>query len=458
MQAVNPGLGSILRHFIEGFALCLGSKVKLSPLTPGKRRGRPEDDGLVGLATECEQHSDGVVVTSERVAQMSKRLDFIGIFQQVVATEASRVAPSLIDAVDGVVAIDRLGKRVHSDVALALVAVGHQEHMHLLIPLRGDAEDGRMAAARHLHPKVLVGQSHAIVMGVGHLLAVAEAAGTLPHTHARSGCPASYILPAEGREGEGAVVLRAASHNPVAVAEALEERVGIVIRRHALLLRVAGLWCPEVLPVGGKDCGQGLPMLLGALAEEAGGPGVGRSRAHHGVQAAELAQVLQAVDALVDARLDGRPRLHGDALLVVEHLHQHVALRVLIEYHLQVGGHGQYLVHALAPGADAHERHQPVEVGVVAEAQVGPHPTSRDGRLGVGLDALPEREGRAGWDAVVAYLVAIADGHALIVLPIDGLQLLLGEDVVERHAKLHVLHVGSDGVQLGHQPGRSVHL
>ena len=311
-----------------------------------------------------------------------------------MAAEACRLAPALIDTVYGVIAVNRLVQGVCLDIPLSLVAVGLQEDVHLLVLLWRDAEDGSMAAACHLQQQMFVGQANGIIMGMGYLTVVAEATGPALC------CSYAPLVAAECRERERAVVLRAAAHYPVAVAEALKQRVGIIIRCHALLLRIAGLRCPEILAVGRENGRQRLSVLFRAFSKKACRTGVGRCCAHHRIQGAELAQVLYVVHALTDPRLQFCPRQEADRLLVVQQLDDDLPLGVAVEHHLQIGCHWQYLVHQVIPPSsflltlsskiDTHQREQPVEIRIVAEAQVGPRATTGDGGIGVGLDTLPK--------------------------------------------------------------------
>ena len=334
----------------------------------------------MGLPPECQPDTGAV---------LARILDFIGESDYEVPTEASGLSPPLIDAMDRIGAADHLALQVNRSLALVTVMV--DDDMHRPVMLWGDAQHGGMTGSRHLHLQTLVGQAHGIIVGMGCLLVVAETGSTLR----RLGAEPS----GEGCHRKRAVVLSTATHNPVTVAEPLQQRVRIVIRCHALLLRVAGLRCPEVLPVGREDSGQRLPVLLRALAEESGRPGRGRSRAHHRVQRTELAQVLQVVYASGHVVLQVVPEIEAlyavaDAqvkrFLIVQQLNDDLPRLIAIEDHLQIGRHRQDLVHAPALRIDAHQREQTVEIGVVAETEVGPHPTSGDGGIGPGLYVLPQ--------------------------------------------------------------------
>ena len=146
-------------------------------------------------------------------------------------------------------------------------------------------------------------------------------------------------------KGERTIILCATTNYPVAVADALKQRVSIIIRCNAFLLCVLSLGSPEVLTVGHEYCWQRLSVLLRALAKKSCSLGVGRGCAHHGVQGAELAKMLIIVDAIVYLLLKFFPMLKAYRLLVVQHLHHHIALFIAIEHHLQISRHRQNLVH-----------------------------------------------------------------------------------------------------------------
>ena len=98
-------------------------------------------------------------------------------------------------------------------------------------------------------------------------------------------------------------------------------------------------------------------MLLTSLAKQASTLGVGLRRAHHRVDGIQLADVLQAVDAFVHLLLPSVPGIiagaifhlrediHPDVLLIEHELHQHAILRILIEYHLEIGSHRNHAIH-----------------------------------------------------------------------------------------------------------------
>ena len=158
----------------------------------------------MGLALEGEPRTGAVLAGIH---------DFIGVFQQEVAAEAGLLAPSLIDAVNGVGAADHLFAEVNH--ALTLVAVVVDDDVYRAVLLRRDTEHGRMTASRQFYPQALVGQTHGVVMRVRHLLRMREPGGPFLWLQTQ--------FAADGCNGERAIVLRATAHYPVAVAEALQQ-------------------------------------------------------------------------------------------------------------------------------------------------------------------------------------------------------------------------------------------
>ena len=102
-------------------------------------------------------------------------------------------------------------------------------------------------------------------------------------------------MSAERGYGEGAVVLSASARGPMAVAEALQERVGVVIGCKTFRLAFPRLRCPEVLPVGREYGGKGLAVFLRSFSVESSRLRVGGSRAHHRAQIEEVAQMFLLV-------------------------------------------------------------------------------------------------------------------------------------------------------------------
>ena len=394
----------------------------------------------------------------------------------------------------GVVAVHQVAHGVHLDIALSLVAVGVDDQVYRPVRIGCDAQDGGVAQGRQLGLEVLVVQSHTVVVGMGLLVGMGETGGALLGLQAQR--------TAQGCHGERAVVLRAAAHNPMAVAEALQRGVLIIIRCDTFFLRVLRLWGPEVLTVGHEDGRQGLSVFLTALAEHTGGLGVGLCRTHHRVEGIELAEVFQVVDALVQQVLHTLPGIGvGIALrhvvvgdvefhtLSVEHeLHDDGVGRVdffLVEQQLEVGGHGNdsiHQVHTVDGGNlavlgilqlpvvgldDAQEGQQTVERCVVTEAEGGGRTLHGQCPVGLGLDIFPQREGGTGGDLLVGGVVAVADGHPQVVGVVDGSVLRIGEQAEQGvlylvgegfEVESYVLKGRGHGVHLTHQLQGFVHL
>ena len=139
----------------------------------------------MGLAIEGQPDAQAVA---------SEIPDGVVALQEIVAVDAGRLTPSLINTVDRVIAVDCLGDGVYLQVSLHLVAVMIQHNVNGAVLLWGDAEDGSMAGGCHLQFQVLVGQTDGIVVGMGDLLVVREPGGALRWRQAQLTC--------EGSKGE----------------------------------------------------------------------------------------------------------------------------------------------------------------------------------------------------------------------------------------------------------------
>ena len=84
-----------------------------------------------------------------------------------MSIETSLFAPTLIDAMNRVIAIDDTIDIVHFQIALALIAVVVQHNMNRTILLWGDAEDGCMTGTCHLQLQMLLRKTNRIVMRMG---------------------------------------------------------------------------------------------------------------------------------------------------------------------------------------------------------------------------------------------------------------------------------------------------
>ena len=172
-------------------------------------------------------------------------------------------------------------------------------------------------------------------------------------------------------------------------------------------------------------------MFLRTFAKKACCLGIGRSRSNHRIQGAELTQMLQIMDAIAYLLLQFVPVPKANRLFVMEHLHNHIALCILIEDHLQIGCHRQELVHRHILLSNLHQIHQAEEIGVMAKAQVSPYATTGNRSIGIGLYPLPKRDGTAGRDAFVLNHVTMNSCHTFIVLGIDGFHLFLRKEIIE---------------------------
>ena len=157
MQTVNPLLGRLLHHTLEIMSLCLEGEVALCPCLVGKRGGCLEDNRLVGFPLEGEPHTQTVAaIIRNRVITL----------QQEVPVDAGRLTPTLIDTVDGVIAIDDAIDIVHFQITLAFVAVVVEDDMHRSVLFWCDTEDGRMTRGCQLQLQMLVRQPYSIVVGM----------------------------------------------------------------------------------------------------------------------------------------------------------------------------------------------------------------------------------------------------------------------------------------------------
>ena len=141
VQTVDPPLDELFRHTLEVMPFSLEGKVSFSTCPGRKRGGCLEDQRLVGLAIEGQPYAQAVA---------SEIPDRVVALQEIVAVDASRFTPSLINTVNWVIAIDRLGDGVYFQVSLTLITIVIQHDVNRAVLLWGDAEDGCMAGGRHL--------------------------------------------------------------------------------------------------------------------------------------------------------------------------------------------------------------------------------------------------------------------------------------------------------------------
>ena len=85
-----------------------------------------------------------------------------------MTAETCRFAPSLIDAMHRIVAIDGLVETIHRQETLSLITVMIQDDMHWSVLFWCNAENSGMAIARHLHLQMFLRQTDGIIMGMRH--------------------------------------------------------------------------------------------------------------------------------------------------------------------------------------------------------------------------------------------------------------------------------------------------
>ena len=170
MQSGSPLRGHILHHAIKIVHLCLKGKVALCALFGSKGCCSFQDDRLMGFAVKSKPGTETIA---------TRICNFIVSLQQEMATETSRLAPTLIDAMHRVIAINGLRQIVDFQIALTLIAIMIQDDMHWSVLLWGNTEDSRMTTTRHFYPQMLLRQAHRIIMRMGNLLIMRERRSSL---------------------------------------------------------------------------------------------------------------------------------------------------------------------------------------------------------------------------------------------------------------------------------------
>ena len=112
-------------------------------------------------------------------------------------------------------AVDGLLLWVYLQVAHSLVAVVIQYDMHRAVLFWGDAEDGGMTAACHLQLQMLFGQTNGIIMGMRDFFLMIESRRPFFWFQAQ--------FATKGSQCERPIILRTSPHNPMTVADALEQ-------------------------------------------------------------------------------------------------------------------------------------------------------------------------------------------------------------------------------------------
>ena len=172
------------------------------------------------------------------------------------------------------------------------------------------------------------------------------------------------------------------------VAEAMELSILVIIRSHAFLFRPTGLGCPEIHAVRNQHSRQGLSEFLCFLAKESCGLGNARRSSRERIDALKdavhpllfkpMRTPLLDVLPVIIRRFEGRFILKAENLIVLHFLfvmqefHDDMSLGITVEDYLQVGTHGQNLVHQVGNSVEeTYERKQMIETGVMAKAQGG---------------------------------------------------------------------------------------
>ena len=130
-----------------------------------------------------------------------------------MTTESCSLTPSLIDAVHGVVSINRMSAKVDGSPTLTLVAVGLKDDMHLLVTVWSDVHDSTMGRCCQFNTQMFVRQAYGIVMRMRDLAIMAETRGTLFWSSAQ--------LTSEGSDGKRAIILCTSTDYPMRIAHTL---------------------------------------------------------------------------------------------------------------------------------------------------------------------------------------------------------------------------------------------
>ena len=109
----------------------------------------------MGLALEGEPDAQAVATRCHRL--------FVEL-QEEVSAKACRLAPPLIDAMNGVVAID--GLSIQKNLSLAFIAVMVDDDVDGFVLFRCDTHQGGMAGGGEFCDEMFVGQTNCIIMWV----------------------------------------------------------------------------------------------------------------------------------------------------------------------------------------------------------------------------------------------------------------------------------------------------
>ena len=360
MKSVAPDSGSILHHAVEIqstihivfcieilhriVAGCKGcTRHPLHRLTRSATEGEPGTDAWFALHLQTSHHLP-IALEDTVIHQV-----LLIISQDEMAGETCRFSPSLIDAMHRIITIDYMVDGINLDVSLSFIAVRIDDKMNQLILLRSNAEEGGMTQGGHLSLQMFILQADSIVVRMRDFIFMTESRSSLFWLKTELSTKRSHR--------ERAIILRTSAHQPVAAAEALQMSILIIIRCDAFLFCILRLRSPEVLTIRNENSGDGLSMFLTTLSEHAGSLGICLCRTHHRIDGIELADMFQTMDPLMHFLLPDIPgivmraidhlsyRRKHDIPLIEHELHQHAILRILIEYHLQVGSHRNHTVH-----------------------------------------------------------------------------------------------------------------
>ena len=92
-----------------------------------------------------------------------------------MSAESGRLAPALIDAVDGILGVNSFSGCLH--LALRAVAVGFEHHENRAVFEGSDPEDRTVAASGKFHPQMFFGKGYAVIMGMRNLIGMTETGG-----------------------------------------------------------------------------------------------------------------------------------------------------------------------------------------------------------------------------------------------------------------------------------------
>ena len=260
-----PDGGEALPSLIKVVVRNLCLQILYRALVPGE--GSAADSGDGGLSRPAPQlhiQADAGSPAHRRSAPHntvtgigSEGLQLLFKADDKIAAVACRLAPSLINSVDGIVAPDFLSQGIQFNVPFAFVAVGVHDEKGRRIFWIGKTENGAAGAAGHLGQDTFSVQVNSVIGGCCGLTSVLERGGPF---HGSEPAHAGG-----GKKRHGAVVLRAAACDPVRTSKALEKRIPVIVRRNAFFLRIPRLGRPEGHSIGFQDRRQRLAIFFTPL-------------------------------------------------------------------------------------------------------------------------------------------------------------------------------------------------